>query len=94
MPLSKRTKTIVALASVFAWAALFMNPYMTDPEGARDTLDSHGFTDIETKGRPMFLSCGGGGDLWKTEFTARNPQGKEVSGIVCKGLNGSKFILH
>lgn len=50
----------------------------SDAEGA---LTKAGFTNIETHGY-AFFSCGDD-DTFKTKFTATNPQGKRVEGVVC-----------
>lgn len=52
-----------------------------DEEAARSTLESQGFTDIETTGYSAF-ECGKD-DATATGFTARNAQGMTVSGVVC-----------
>jgi hypothetical protein len=85
---SKHTRS---LKSTFAISAIalavglsFTNPLWTDPAGATKTLDDGGFTQIQTGGYSWF-GCGKG-DLYHTEFKAKNAQGKEVSGVVCKGL--------
>ena len=92
MSFLKNPKAVGSLVGIFCIAGLFFNPLMTDPDGARDTLDSHGFTDIKAGGY-SWLGCGKG-DVWKTEFTAKNERGKEVSGIVCMGLfKGSTLRL-
>ncbi len=93
MPLTTKTKAVILLATLFSGAALLANPYMTDPEGARETMESHGFTNVETGGY-SFSDCGRGGSLWKTKFTATGLDGKKVEGLVCKGLGGSKFVLY
>lgn len=56
----------------------------TDAKTARNALDSAGFTDIETGGYAP-LACSED-DFSHTKFTATNPQGKRVSGVVCAGL--------
>jgi hypothetical protein len=93
MALSRKAKIVISVAAIFGAAALLANPYMTDPEGAKDTLESHGFSNIQTGGY-SWMDCGRGGSLWKTEFTATTREGKEVEGLVCKGLAGSRFVLY
>jgi hypothetical protein len=72
------------LAAVFGMAAVLINPLWVDPAGATRTLDNAGFSHAETTGYGWF-KCGKG-DLWHTNFKAQNPNGKEVTGTVCKGL--------
>ena len=76
--------TLGSLLLVFGLAAGFTNPAWQDPEGASQTLTNAGFEPTDVGGYAWF-SCGKG-DLWHTKFKAKNPQGKEVSGAVCKGL--------
>lgn len=56
----------------------------TDDVNTRRTLNSAGYTDIQTRGYGWF-SCGKGDDF-ATEFTAKNPQGRYVDGVVCCGF--------
>lgn len=50
---------------------------------AHRALESAGFTEISITGY-RFTGCGEDDDF-TTGFTARNPQGKYVSGVVCSG---------
>lgn len=56
----------------------------TSPGAAVSTLEKSGFTDIKTTGYRM-LACSKD-DTYTTGFTAKNPAGVEVSGVVCCGL--------
>jgi hypothetical protein len=60
------------------------NPYWVDPQGASQTLENAGYSNIKTEGYSWF-GCGKG-DLYHTEFKATSANGKEVSGVVCKGV--------
>lgn len=55
----------------------------TDEARTRQTLESSGFTDITVGGYDPF-ACGEH-DYYNTQFTAKNPLGKMVSGTVCCG---------
>lgn len=55
----------------------------TDDEGSRKTLDNYGFTNVNLTGYVPF-TCGDD-YTFSTGFTALNPQGKSVSGVVCCG---------
>lgn len=55
----------------------------TDPERTRNTLENQGFTDIQI-GEYKFGACGED-DYYSTGFTATNPIGNRVSGVVCCG---------
>ncbi len=60
----------------------------TDANGARHALEAQGFTDIVIGDYAPF-ACAKGDD-YATQFTATNPHGKRVSGVVCSGfLKGS-----
>lgn len=55
----------------------------TCEDGTITTLQNSGYTNIEITGwKP--LSCSDG-DTFSTGFTATNPIGKRVSGVVCCG---------
>ncbi len=75
----------VLIGTMFALAAASFYP-MVDEDGAKTTLaDAHpNLTDVKVGGYSYF-GCGTG-DTWHTKFVAKNQQGKEVSGVVCKGI--------
>ena len=52
-------------------------------DSARETLESAGYEDIEL-GTPHRYQCGKS-DEFSNSFTATNPRGKRVEGIVCCG---------
>lgn len=56
----------------------------TNSEDARRALTSAGYTNISTGGYDWF-ACGGD-DTYATKFTATNPAGNRVNGVVCSGL--------
>lgn len=56
----------------------------TDEENTRRTLDSAGYTEIQTTGY-SWLECGKD-DTFHTGFRAKNPAGKVVEGTVCCGM--------
>lgn len=70
-------KILIALAVVASLTAC------SSRKDAEHALTSAGFTNIETHGY-AFYGCGEK-DEFKTKFTATNPQGKRVSGVVCSG---------
>jgi hypothetical protein len=51
---------------------------------ANKALTAMGFTDIQTTGYKWF-ACSDD-DWYHTGFTATNPQGMQVSGVVCSGF--------
>lgn len=53
------------------------------PDSSTKTLVKSGYTDIEITGWLPF-SCGD--DTFSTGFTATNPQGQPVEGVVCCGI--------
>lgn len=55
----------------------------TNESGARNALENQGFTDIYITGYEPF-SCSDS-DGTSTGFSAKNPKGKQVSGVVCCG---------
>lgn len=56
----------------------------TNKDDAIDALDKSGYTNITTEGYGWF-ACSKD-DFYSTKFTATNPNGKEVSGVVCNGI--------
>jgi hypothetical protein len=56
----------------------------TDEDGSRKALSAAGFSQITFEGY-SFTGCGQD-DTYKTEFTAKNPNGVTVSGVVCCGI--------
>ena len=72
------------LAALLA-ALIFLNSKAcVAPVRAAEALEASGFTDIEVGGHAWF-ECAEG-DSFTNTFTARNPQGVEVSGSVCCGV--------
>lgn len=59
----------------------------SDPVGADRAVRAMGFTDVTTTGY-RFTGCGKDDDQ-STGFTARNPRGEMISGVVCS--NWSPF---
>lgn len=55
----------------------------TDAESTIDTVQKQGFTNVVVDGYSPF-SCGND-DKMSTGFTATNPKGDVVSGVVCCG---------
>jgi hypothetical protein len=55
----------------------------SDPKTAKKTLENSGYTNIELGGY-SFFGCSDG-DRFSTKFTATNPNGVTVSGVVCSG---------
>lgn len=69
----------VIIAFVFA----LMLAACSSSSDATETLRSMGMTDIHTTGY-RFMGCPEN-DSFHTGFTATNPQGQPVSGVVCSG---------
>lgn len=70
-----RIATVVLAFSLSACAA---------PDASREALVSAGYTRISIGG-PSLWGCDRN-DVYSTEFTADNANGKRVSGVVCCGL--------
>lgn len=68
----------ILILSVLALAAC------TDADGARRTVESHGFTNVKITGY-RFFGCSDN-DGWRTGFEATNPNGRRVTGVVCSAL--------
>lgn len=56
----------------------------TNKEDANRALSNEGFSDVLITGY-SFFACNRY-DFYHTGFTAKNKDGKEVSGVVCSGL--------
>jgi len=56
----------------------------TNDNDAKRALMGMGFTDINTTGYQVF-GCSED-DHFHTGFTAKNPNGQQVSGVVCSGF--------
>lgn len=54
------------------------------PDRSRDTLVKAGFSNIQLKGY-AWMGCGKD-DNYSTKFTATNPLGMQVDGVVCCGM--------
>ena len=72
------------LRSVFLVLPLLVLTACSDPSGAQRALDDLGLKNIQTTGYRWF-GCDKN-DLYHTGFTAVNPNGKQVSGVVCSGI--------
>ncbi|CAB4196704.1 hypothetical protein UFOVP1290_224 [uncultured Caudovirales phage] len=72
------------MKKIFAILFAFTLCGCTNESDSRRTLDNSGFTDIKLHGYAWF-ACDKN-DLFHTEFTAKNPNGKVVSGVVCCGI--------
>ena len=64
----------------------------TSEPDARRALESEGFTDIEITGYRWF-GCGRD-DQYQTGFSAINPRGKRIEGVVCSGWLKSAAIRY
>jgi outer membrane biogenesis lipoprotein LolB len=72
----KMKKTLALLAALLLAGC-------TDPKTATQALENAGFTEIQTGGHSWY-TCSDS-DTFATKFTAKNPNGKVVSGTVCSG---------
>mgnify|MGYP000851067537 CR=1 FL=1 len=76
--------TLAGVAIAIAFAAAMNNPLWQDVDGATGALIDQGLTPVHVGGYSWF-GCDAK-DRYKTEFTAVNVNGKEVSGVVCSGF--------
>jgi hypothetical protein len=57
-----------------------------DEEGARRALDNAGYTEIRVYAPPLLhITMCGDNDFYKTRFSAKNVNGKALTGTVCSG---------
>ncbi len=57
---------------------------LPDPDGAYSVLETNGYSAISITGG-RFFGCGEG-DVFRTGFSAKSPNGQSVTGVVCKGI--------
>ena len=69
---------------IFTVALIVLLCGCTNKDKTVSTLESSGYSDVKTGGYSWF-SCGND-DTYATNFTAKNPAGRYVSGVVCCGL--------
>lgn len=74
-----------------AAVAVFLLVGCTDETGARHALRSAGLHPTEVGGYGWF-GCDSKSDFFSTKFTAMNPEGELVSGVVCSGFFKGKTI--
>lgn len=79
-------KTPLRVAVLMAGASLFTVGLggCSNPQDAERALTGAGYSNIQTHGFDLF-ACSDS-DFYSTKFTATNPAGKPVSGVVCSGL--------
>jgi hypothetical protein len=74
----------LAVTAIIVGAAALLLTSCTDASSTRRTLEDSGFTDIRVGGY-AFFGCSKD-DTFSTTFSAKNPQGRAVNGVVCCGL--------
>ena len=82
---------LVGVFGIVAGSVIGVQHLTSDPDVAYNQLETQGYTDIEVGG-PSITKCGfifnenGNYDFFSNKFTATNPDGEEVSGVVCRGF--------
>ena len=74
-------KTTIAILGAVA----LMLAGCTSQDDARRALEGAGYTDIQLGGY-AWLMCDSKSDTFATEFTAKGPTGRAISGAVCSGF--------
>jgi hypothetical protein len=74
---------VVALVAILVGARCLIG--FTCPNDAARTLRSSGYGQVELDGWAGPFACGKG-DTYANSFTAQNPRGDQVSGVVCCGI--------
>ena len=80
------------LAVLMVLFVMFAAGSCTDEEATIAALGDEGYTDIRAGGYAWF-ACSKD-DRFKTKYTARNAQGKQVSGAVCCGFLKGCTVRH
>lgn len=84
--MSNNTKFALLCVALCWFFVLFADPLArgcVDHTSSAEALESSGYSDIRFDGYG-WLRCDKN-DLYSTKFTAKNPTGREVSGVVCCG---------
>lgn len=79
---TRNTKTKLLIGASLLTAVLAAG--CTSQSDAQRALSNAGYTDIQAGGYDWF-ACGKD-DFYSTKFTAKNPAGQPVNGVVCSGL--------
>lgn len=74
----------VTMAAVLGLSALFAGCFTGDDE-ARRAAEAAGMSDVRLDGTAWF-ACNSDQDKTGLRFTATNPRGQRVSGVVCCGI--------
>ena len=77
-----KMKKILLIIAVVGMSILFSG--CTNQSDARNALDNSGYTNVKITGY-NFFACSKD-DFYHTGFTAKNVNGKTVSGTVCSGI--------
>ena len=73
----KKILTVLTISSVLALSGC------SDANKAHSTLSAAGYTNVLTEGWTPFACAED--DVFTTQFTAVNTNGKDVAGVVCSG---------
>lgn len=84
--IARASMFIVVAAVVLAGAWCHAVGIKLDAGRATDVITGAGYTDIQL-GDAAAYRCGSD-DEWSRTFTATNPSGRSVSGVVCCGFEG------
>lgn len=68
---------------VFLIMILHVGVGLPDEDGAYRVLETNGYSAISITGW-RFFGCEG--ELFRTGFSAKSPNGQSVTGVVCKGI--------
>ena len=71
-------------------ASIFMFSGCSDKDGVKSFLERQGYKYVTTESGNIF-SCGKN-DVYATKFYAKNPNGFDVTGVVCEGVLKGKTI--
>ena len=75
--------SVIVLLVLLIFGVVECNGGCDDVGKSNNALTSAGYTDVHLEGHAVF-QCGGD-DSSAVSFTAKNPQGQVVSGVVCGG---------
>jgi hypothetical protein len=72
------------LTALIVAAGCILQPLSVDRKGAQKTLEQSGYTHIQTSSKIQWWACPDF-NLMRTGFTATNPRGNIMNGVVCSG---------
>jgi hypothetical protein len=81
---ARKTTGQQKLTALIVAAGCILQPLSVDHNGAQKTLKQSGYTHIQTSSKIQWWACPDF-NFRRTGFTAKDPRGSAVNGVVCSG---------